>query len=490
MGWLYRFEAKGIQQYVLATEKLREIAGASSLVESLKKDLSDFLLKLGGQQKPEVQMNAAGSATIFFHDREALDSFQSVWPMFVARTRPGLSIVHGSVEAMSGQEMAALADLLRRLDEARNRPTPELPEAGPWMARSGRTGFPAVAVDANGRRALRDGSVDAMTKAKIIANVIDGGGATDALARRVGIPNECTVPSDINELSNGYVAVLHADGNGIGRYITEQSTRDPAGWFSRYREFSAALQRATDKAVQGTVATLLERAPSDRRRALPLRPIVLGGDDFTVIVDAQYAVAFAAEFLFRFEQETRQEASSLRPGGFTACAGIAIVKPGFPFHHAYRLSEELCKASKQGVQSTGKDQSALAFHRVTTAHLRSWDEIVRCELTASSGGRMFSGPWSLERIRFLAGLVRVLQKVPSGSVREWLSLVVENENRAQLHWQRMLEVLDPGVRNELGPAFDHLGIDENTGWAANGTPILDAVVWRAVDSTATLWGAT
>jgi hypothetical protein len=40
--WLYRYEAKGIQSYVLSTQVLREMAGASQLVETLADDATGW----------------------------------------------------------------------------------------------------------------------------------------------------------------------------------------------------------------------------------------------------------------------------------------------------------------------------------------------------------------------------------------------------------------------------------------------------------------
>lgn len=64
--WYYRYEAKGIQDYVLGTSRLREITGASELVESLSTDAARWCEKLGG----ELLVSAAGGATVAFEDEK------------------------------------------------------------------------------------------------------------------------------------------------------------------------------------------------------------------------------------------------------------------------------------------------------------------------------------------------------------------------------------------------------------------------------------
>ncbi len=63
-------------------------------------------------------------------------------------------------------------------------------------------------------------------------------------------------------------------------------------------------------------------------------------------------------------------ASELLGGGLTACAGVAVVKPHFPFSAAYDLAEELTKEAKKTVKryaprSSGQPRpraSAFSFH--------------------------------------------------------------------------------------------------------------------------------
>ncbi len=101
---------------------------------------------------------------------------------------------------------------------------------------------------------------------------------------------------------------------------------------------------------------------------MPVLPLVLGGDDLTVICAGSISLAFTEAYLTAFEEVTR--ASELLGGGLTACAGVAVVKPHFPFSAAYDLAEELTKEAKKTVKryaprSSGQPRpraSAFSFH--------------------------------------------------------------------------------------------------------------------------------
>jgi hypothetical protein len=163
-----------------------------------------------------------------------------------------------------------------------------------------------------------------------------------------------------------WLAVIHADGNGLGQifinleqYINgdrpvasdhSDSSHSNRNYIEQFRAFSLALDVCTRKAF----IAALNVFPADQD-CLPLVPLILGGDDLTVVCDAKYALAFTQTFLEGFEQETRQstiishiasQAFKIETGQLSACAGIAIVKSHFPFFSAYQLAEDLTKSAK------------------------------------------------------------------------------------------------------------------------------------------------
>jgi hypothetical protein len=102
----------------------------------------------------------------------------------------------------------------------------------------------------------------------------------------------------------------------------------------------------------GTVADLafaLRR--SGTNALLPIRPVLLGGDDLTFLCDGRIALDLAGTALDAFNDEVPHL------GRVTACAGIAIVPAHTPFDRAYGLAESLCRNAKRRRREAGDSGS-------------------------------------------------------------------------------------------------------------------------------------
>ncbi len=161
---------------------------------------------------------------------------------------------------------------------------------------------------------------------------------------------------------SGWIAIIHADGNGFGKFFLEMGAKlkdeSASDFFERLREVSISLDLCAIHAARQTLPLLY-----DQRIGKPLAmPLVIGGDDLTIACAGPRAIDFTAAYLRAFEEavqtkylcpqdnETGVENGLLKIAGgeiFTACAGIAIVKPHFPYYRAYELSEALLKSAKK-----------------------------------------------------------------------------------------------------------------------------------------------
>lgn len=151
----------------------------------------------------------------------------------------------------------------------------------------------------------------------------------------------------------GWVAVIHADGNGVGDVIRSiQSTED-------LRDFSKALETVTQQSLlhalyvnpnEETPLNHLTRQPYWEGARGWLLPLIVGGDDVTCVCDARYAVPFVRAFLQAFMAHANNHPVIRRIAGNTqlaASAGIAVVKPKYPFSAAYNLAEDLTSSAKK-----------------------------------------------------------------------------------------------------------------------------------------------
>lgn len=465
-SWLYRAEAKGIQSWILASDRLRELKGGSALVDALPELARSLVHRTGG----DVVIAAAGGIEVRFHEQASLERFAGVWPAVVENHAPGLELVQAWV-ADSGLD--PYPELHRRLGAARNRRWPALPAPGPLSARSARTGLAAESRDEHDRALL-----DAATRAKVRAAA--GVGQLDRLA-----PVGLSFATETAMIGDTYVAVVHADGNAVGSRIR---TLGP----DQRRQFSDALSEATRRAAQTAVRELARiQQLDDDATVLRCRPIVVGGDDLTFLVDAVLALPFTEAYLRAFEAETVAVGNVDGKGPLTACAGLAFVKTGFPFHAAHELAESLCGGAKSALRAGNR--SGLLFHRVTTSSPDTdWESLRAGELAAVGGRSLAGGPYDLERLDRLRALATALRQLPRKAMREWLGLVRVDAGRAQARWRRAREVMGaalespPAAVRDLDKALIALNHAPETGWATQDggheiTCLADAQTWLALD---------
>lgn len=211
--------------------------------------------------------------------------------------------------------------------------------------------------------------------------------ARESWQTQYGLPDGALLAKPDDEISNdGWVAVIHADGNGVGDILDRISS------FDQYRTFSNALEEATAAAFTEAAEATHARAQS---AATPISgwliPLVLGGDDLTVVCDARLAIPFVRAYLRAFEVKTSDERLLIddelsRVGHLTASAGVAVVKPHYPFHSAYELVEELASSAKQ-IKQYSPSASAYDLHVLHDSISRPLDQIRN-----SKAGRLVCAP--------------------------------------------------------------------------------------------------
>lgn len=422
---LYRYEVKGIQSFVLRSSKLKDIAAASALVAGGLDEARNALLRdLSG----EVVASAAGSATLQFARHEDAAAFAEVWPLVVAERLPGPQLVAALAPGLEG--------LHERLQQSRNVPMASAFDLGPLVARAGRSGGGAVCRD---RGVLQD-AVHARLKGR------EESRAFEVLLLDGGPLQGRKFLTDNNQLGrdSGYLALIHADGNGVGKKVIELLKENELGAF---QVFSETLKRVTVQAVRQAIeATFADLELGD---TLPMRPVVVGGDDVTVLVGPEYALPFTEAYLQAFEAGCKDSGNTLH--GFSASAAIVFAKSKAPFYAVHDVCESLCGWVKE---KTGREVSALGVHRITASPLEPFSETMKKSLSAKGmEGAFLGGPYAVgrtERFPSVARLRRLMdlaRELPRGGLREWLRVRQEDNLRAGIRWDRLAEVATASRRH-------------------------------------------
>jgi len=380
---LVLIETSGNQAFIFATNKLRENVGASELTAQVG---TRFVLKAvqaaGGwipenRRDPktfpaisdtnpvEVILAVSGKALLLVRDAAIGRQIVREVTLRALRDAPGLE-VRGVVSQDFDFEKDALHPLIgevhRQFEVVRSRlPGPAARfQRLPIIAECASSGLPAarVATVDDGLAEDERREYSAQSFAKLRARQDWETRRDEILQRHSATAKLPDATTDLEKLGCDWLAIVHADGNGLGqvflnfdRQAGATSNRD---YITKLRSFSLALDECTEKAFCRALTVL-----RPRRDIAPIVPLVLGGDDLTVVCDGRQALQFTKKFIDGFEEETRQHSAinSILKDGVSSCAGVAIVKPHFPFFAGYQLAEELLKSAKKL-----KPLSAIDYH--------------------------------------------------------------------------------------------------------------------------------
>lgn len=550
----YLFEAKGIQRWIFAAGKLRDIIGASDLLAGLaradgKDAIGHVLEALGlavGEAAGEGRVafsRRAGGAFCLHGERETLARVRAQWRLLVMTSLPGLAFVDGIGAAAEGPLAAMRAAYAAAVGQRENEAATVLPLGRPVHCYAPLTGRPATARLVYRNRSGEDEVLaDAVTEPQRrhgeslqSADVLDGvaqrmlGAATAPPGnRRWAFPRNLDwrdgdtrdnplfpfrraagEPADAEradrEPADQRIAIVHADVSGLGQAFRVQAARFTQPQESL--ELAARIEGAIVRAVQQATHAELLPAAADRHgelRLIPARPVVIGGDDISVIVRADLAIPFAVRLLEAIEQGTQGIGR-----GLSAAAGIAIAGKGLPYLTAYALAESLCDFAKTATKANAPADdapfpSALAFHHQTQTAHEEWVDILP-GLRDSTGKRLLTAnPYALDAraakamgappIGALRDLARAIAGVPgaAGALRQMRDDWIASPGTARARWQRLRDVA--ARRNEEGlgridAALRALGIADRevlpelaprpvdgVGEAVASTPLFDALV--------------
>jgi len=543
-------ETLGNQAHVFSSNRLREMMGASEHIRKLGADWVRGACK-GLEARPVLA--TSGKAMVLVADKDSADTLVTRVVTAAFRKAPGLAVMGAHVEidvqASAREFHGGVTAVHRELGRLRGLHPPAQAHLArlPFAEDCHSTGQGAAGFDPHDPASA--GGLLPYSAATLAKRIM----RPDAIAnlnrvlglkpedlhlydqRRARNPDE---RDGLDDFDAAWRAVVHADGNGMGEVflrfgecVAAAGGKTADDYIDAYQAFSQALDGANSKAVkaatQETWKQFFDRTEVDPRR-VPMKPVVLAGDDLTVICDGARAIDFTQRFVEGFRRETagsdairrimaaaeglfaEEAGRAPRPfEGITSGAGIAIVKPHHPFHRAYELAESLAKSAK-GLPKR-LNLSALDFH-VAYDGASDLDEIRQERDTHVC---LFAGPYLTGEpstdepaFRTVAQLVDLVEGFGNPVRAEALSEPAGEEEHAripasQLHALRDAVSLGEGVANaavariqsRYSSAFEHLpGIAPLFLAGLDGGPprtmLLDAMVLADVVASDRVSGET
>jgi len=483
MPTIYNFEAKSIQNYILDSSKLKDMIGASEQIESLCCDegLLDQVLKSLDNQVKFVR-KAGGAFTIIFSKHDDAKRFQAVWTFCVQQAFPGLNFVQGIGKDKDWREAIEFADKAFKQDD-HNHLLLTYPLAGSLVARSPRTGLPAVSRSQKLGERL-DASTELKREFRKGKRLIGKLKFDTPVDWPINLENKDQEDEDEKTFplseDNRYIGIIHADGNNLGqllkalkKQLRENTQLTESDYAERLMAFSEVIEKATIESTRQAIIHVLAKEAKEFR-IMPARPLVLGGDDLTFIVRGDLALDFTKLFLEEFEKRTETEFQSLTdkysdlclPEKLTACAGIAYIKASQPFYQGYELAESLCQHAKRfSNKRLSKDKlmpSSLAFRRITTSIINSYEAILKDELSIGNNIQITMQPYLVGEVKpshakdcvYLKNLQDLYQllkdnEVSQGIFRELLSLLEIDRRQAEQAMRRWYDNMEKRQQQDL-----------------------------------------
>lgn len=475
--YVYLFEAKSIQAYIFQSGKLKDLIAASERLDRLVDDaphstlnqvldaaqLTSNLLDPKRSVENEVigfTRCKGGAFYAFCHQIEPLQQLRSLWTLTVQQLFPGMEFTDALT---SGADLAdAMTQAHALMAQARNTPGIKFPLASAICQNTNRTGLAAVPLSNTARKETPKGKelLDADTEHHrqayrflelrqdtLLDKFTRGENESDNPLADLNFPLDT---EDFPAFQAGDsarevvrdLALVHVDGNGLGlllrglqKALAGKSTEE----YSRaFRQFSSALANATQQAAFRATQWLYENSEHAQTKGmLPMRPIVLGGDDITLLCQADLAVGYVEQFCHAFKEISKQELSNLHKQHLkntdikpylTASGGVLYHKASHPFTTCHELVEGLCQEAKAATKEVDVNvgPAALAFYRIGAvlaediAQLRQQTQHFNTKhgvIISSLGGYLLEqddkATNSLSRLRLLADKAR--EKTKSGN---------------------------------------------------------------------------
>ncbi|MBI3175251.1 MAG: hypothetical protein HYZ25_16110 [Chloroflexi bacterium] len=515
-------DTTGIQDYIFASNRLQENIGASELVyratslwvfETLDKlklshniknpsshdwDYTDAAIERDASLQAEVIQAAGGNTLILFRTKADALAFTRAHTLRLLKDAPGLTVLalHDHSFEVGLNEVLlpkALDDLRQQIQAYKlSRPLPS-----PWLglgvnAICDSTGLPAASTLGgkwNGERLGLPGE--------------DGGGlvSREAAAKRgwrkaanqrlnhilKNASEDFTFPYDLEKIGRfkgdeSYIAVIHADGNRMGSRVRQlgEDAKDDRDYIKKLRSFSKTIEAVSRAALESAVGLVVQAVKNGdvpfveemdedgeevKRKYLPLRPLVFGGDDVTFVCNGLIGVSLAASFIQTFEQEAHK--ASVKD--FRASAGVSIVKLHYPFARAYKLAEELTASAKTLNREPNPDCSALDWHFAQSGLSGSLETIRNREYTVDEG-KLHLRPLKMEDWQKVEAVIAEFNGPYWG---EKHNKVIGLRQPLRLGSKAVQKYLEDFALGDL-PKFDGLLVHE-TGWKDGVCYYFDAV---------------
>lgn len=461
-----------IQRYVFGSNKLKENVGASFIVEHLvyrtlipkamaeagiddvlnidewKENPDEYKLNSSPETRVEVGYIGGGNAFLIFQDSPDAAQFTTAYSRLIMVYFPGIKTAFVT-HKFEYEEDQAYEKFRGELNKQMSRNRSDYPVMGLPFKHGIVDDCPysneaqELEISENSRKSIISSS--SWTRISMV------GHSQEWLhtAFKKELKGEFAFTSELDKLGQpedkGYVAIVHADGNSIGSRFKSCTS------LAETRKLSAGLATYAQQVMKELVSYIVNlfekegvlhipeftlEVDRQGRRILPIRPLIMGGDDFTFVCEGRMGVHLA-EKLLEFMSTTKIDNKEI-----SACAGVAIVHTKYPFYKAYQLANSLTDEAKN-VSRNVPNSSWLHYMISTGGFAGTYEDIIREQYTASPGYELKNGPYQIGKDdsmdKFKAGMKGLQATQPdNGWPRNKIKDLRDTLKRSEAHRQYFL----------------------------------------------------
>lgn len=448
-------DLRTIQDYIFASNKLKDNIGASYLVKHLFDNIDSNDGFCGG-----------GNLFKLCKDEEEAKTIIRQLSIRVYQECPGLSFSACYISDFDPDNYQGSMDKLQKKLHAEKN------------SRLQQTTLPSYGINAQCAASVYSAelvcktppdSIDLLSKVVYAKRKVSTKAVSEAqeLYRTV-LGETFVLPESFEDLgqdkgNESFIAVVHIDGNQIGELFRKQKS------LSDSKALSGRIDTACDKAFQDMLALAVEEINSGHwkhylkrlkkkgdKYYLPIRPLFIGGDDITFISEGRLGLSLAMDFMKRFKEQ-------LKDLDVSSCAGIALAKTNYPFYQVHRLAEMLCRSAKNKRMEKRSSLDYLDFHIISSSVNQDLSEIRRKYYQIAGGRNLCKRPYSsVDIVPMVQNAVR-LNRWPNSKIKELRSVLYKTaEQCAAFEAQRKSRIDLKLPAEGFDPFSDTLFVNNET----------------------------
>ncbi len=443
---LATWDTDRIKHYVFGTSRLREIRGASAILDELNDtEIRREVSAIVGESR--IIYTGGGTALALVDNQAQVDELtQKIERRYSEETHTAeitsafIEVAKEDLETRFGEMVRLLNHKLRAVKDGKastrnciSSPVLKVCEScGQYPASTfdkSSKDFVCCSCEAKRKRgrAIRDGLHGYRSR---LGDFLQTQKAKERWPG-AGVEN---APEDFNDIGAvsrppGYIGFIYCDGNRMGDVMGHLGTREA------FRTFSSELRNTMVEVVSdsliesfGEMRPLPDKAD---KRVLPFEIIFIGGDDLMLVAAADKAVEIACTLCSRFEEHGArifERAGISPPQRLSMSAGVVLAHASLPIYHLQTVADDLLKSAKRRsldlLRNRDEERSCIDFHVVTASASESPALMRKTEWVRQSEGlSLTERPYTPNELLVLLDRIRALRR--SGFPNSKLQLLYE-----------------------------------------------------------------